>query len=129
MKIAAVSEDLSTIAQHFGRAPYYVVVEVEGGAVVSRETRAKAGHRDFAAADHGPDARHRAMAAPIGDCAALLAGGMGRGAFLALQAVGIEPVLTDEIDIDAAAVRYAGGGLPHLAGRVHEHHGEHHHGD
>ena len=106
MKIAAVSEDLSTVAQHFGRAPYYVVVTVEDGAVVGRETRAKASHRDFAGgADPGPGAKHQAMSQVIADCSALLAGGMGSGAFAALRAAGIEPVLTDEIDIDAAAVR------------------------
>jgi predicted Fe-Mo cluster-binding NifX family protein len=29
MKIAAVSEDGITISQHFGRAPFYIVVTVE----------------------------------------------------------------------------------------------------
>jgi predicted Fe-Mo cluster-binding NifX family protein len=129
MKIAAVSEDLSTVAQHFGRAPYYVVVTVEGGVVVGRETRAKASHRDFAGgADPGPGAKHQAMSQVIADCSALLAGGMGSGAFAALRSAGIEAVLTDEADIDAAAVRYARGDLPNLADRVHEHRGEHHHG-
>lgn len=129
MKIAAVSEDLSTVAQHFGRAPYYVVVTVEDGVVVGRETRAKASHRDFAGgADPGPGTKHQAMSQVIADCAALLAGGMGSGAFAALRAAGIEPVLTDEIDIDAAAVGYARGDLPSLGDRVHEHRGEHHHG-
>jgi predicted Fe-Mo cluster-binding NifX family protein len=129
MKIAAVSDDLSTIAQHFGRAPYYVVVTVEGGVVVERQTRSKASHRDFVGgAEPGPGAKHQAMSQVIADCAALLAGGMGSGAFAALQAAGIAPVLTDEVEIDAAAVRYAGGDLPNLAERVHEHRGEHHHG-
>jgi predicted Fe-Mo cluster-binding NifX family protein len=129
MRIAAVSEDLATVAQHFGRAPYYVVVTVEGGAVVGRETRAKASHRDFSGgADPGPGAKHQAMSQVIADCAALLAGGMGSGAFAALRAAGIVPVLTDEADIDTAAVRYARGELPNLAERVHQHRGEHHHG-
>ncbi|MBM3694788.1 MAG: dinitrogenase iron-molybdenum cofactor biosynthesis protein [Actinobacteria bacterium] len=129
MKIAAVSEDGRTIAQHFGRAPYYVVVAVEGGEVVLRETRAKVGHRDFAGGiDPGPVAKHRAMADAIGDCAALLAGGMGSGAFTSLQAAGIEPVLTDEADIETAALRYAAGDLPNLADRLHHGRGEHHYG-
>jgi predicted Fe-Mo cluster-binding NifX family protein len=128
MKIAAVSEDQRTIAQHFGRAPYYVVVTVEGEAVLARETRPKAGHRDFVAADPGPDAKHRAMAQSVADCTVLLAGGMGGGAFAALQAAGIEPVLTDERDIETAALRYARGQLPNLADRVHEHRGGHEHG-
>lgn len=129
MKIAAVSEDLSTVAQHFGRAPYYVVVTVENGVVVGRETRSKASHRDFAGgADPGPGAKHQAMSQVIADCAALLAGGMGSGAFASLRAAGIEPVLTDMIDIDSAAVGYARGDLPNLGNRVHEHRGEHDHG-
>ena len=129
MKIAAVSEDLRTVAQHFGRAPYYVVVTVEEGLVTQRETRSKASHRDFAGgADPGPAVKHQTMAGVINDCAALLAGGMGSGAFAALRAAGVDAVLTDEIDIDAAAIRYAGGDLPNLADRVHEHRGEQHHG-
>ena len=32
MKIAAITDDGTTISQHFGRAPYYVVVTVEAGA-------------------------------------------------------------------------------------------------
>lgn len=132
MKIAAVSEDGVTVAQHFGRAPYYVVVTVEEGRVVGRETRPKAGHREFAGAgavDPGPEAKHRAMGEGIADCGALLAGGMGSGAFTAMQALGIEPVLTDEADIATAAVRFAAGELPNLADRLHRARGEHHHGE
>ncbi len=128
MKIAAVSEDGVTVAQHFGRAPYYVVVTVEDGRVVGRETRPKVGHREFAGAgavDPGPEAKHRAMGEAIADCRALLAGGMGSGAFTAMQALGIEPVLTDERDITAAALRYAAGELPNLAGRLHGGRGHH----
>ena len=50
MKIAAVSEDGVTVAQHFGRAPDYVVVTVEDGRVVGCETRPRVGHREFAGA-------------------------------------------------------------------------------
>jgi len=131
MKIAAVSEDGVSVAQHFGRAPYYVVVTVEEGRVVKSETRSKVSHRDFAGggdADPGPQAKHQAMGTVIADCQALLAGGMGSGAFAGLQALGIEPVLTDEPDIVTAALRYAAGELPNLAGRLHEGRGEHHHG-
>ena len=47
MKIAAVTEDSITISQHFGRAPMYLVVTVEDGRIVSRETRDKLGHAQF----------------------------------------------------------------------------------
>jgi predicted Fe-Mo cluster-binding NifX family protein len=132
MKIAAVSEDGVTVAQHFGRAPHYVVLTVEEGRVVGRETRPKLGHRDFAGGDvpdPGPAAKHQAMGAAIDDCRALLAGGMGSGAVAGLQALGIEAVLTDEADIVTAALRYASGDLPNLAGRVHQGRGEHPHGE
>ena len=54
MRIAAVSDDGTTISQHFGRASLYVVVEVEDGEVTHTETRPKLGHRDFAGGGHGP---------------------------------------------------------------------------
>ena len=62
MKIAAVSEDGMTISQHFGRAPFYVVVTVEDGKIVSREKRDKMGQAQFAAEpyeEHGHEADPR----------------------------------------------------------------------
>jgi hypothetical protein len=53
MKIAAVSEDVVTISQHFGRAPFYIVVTIEDGKVISREKREKMGHAQFAGKPHG----------------------------------------------------------------------------
>jgi predicted Fe-Mo cluster-binding NifX family protein len=80
MKIAAITEDGTTISQHFGRAPLYVVVTVEDGKIVNKETRNKAGHHTFAAQHdvplapgekHGYDAgsqvRHASMAEAIAD--------------------------------------------------------------
>ena len=94
MKIASVTENGNTISQHFGRAPLYVVVTAEDGKVLSRETRAKAGHHDFHQAEtkadecgcgvhghgEGADAKHRTMADSIADCSVVMAGGMGWGA-------------------------------------------------
>ena len=88
MKIAAVTEDGVTISQHFGRAPYYVVLTVEDGQVVGREQREKVahgrgagGHVHVEGQAHGFDAAsqdtHGRMAAPIADCQVLLARGMG----------------------------------------------------
>ena len=36
MKIAVITEDGTTISQHFGRAPLYVVVTVEGGKIANK---------------------------------------------------------------------------------------------
>jgi predicted Fe-Mo cluster-binding NifX family protein len=47
MKIAAISDDGNTISQHFGRAPYYMVLTIEDGEIVERDLREKAGHAQF----------------------------------------------------------------------------------
>jgi predicted Fe-Mo cluster-binding NifX family protein len=132
LRIAAVSDDGTHISQHFGRAPYYVVLTLDDGRITSTETRPKAGHQTFAAQGHptlapgerhgydaGSQAKHRTMAETIADCQALIAGGMGWGAFESLKAYGIEPVVTDVRDIREAALRYSQGNLPNLMDRLH----------
>ena len=133
-RIAAVSEDGVTISQHFGRAPFYVVVRVEEGRVVSRERRDKLGHAQFAAEGHEvpPDAdprghgfdpvaqdRHGRMVAVIADCQVVLARGMGAGAFEGMQHAGIEPVVTDVENIDAAVEAYVAGTLRNHVEKLH----------
>ena len=131
MKIAVATTDGERVARHFGRAPQYAVFEVEGGRVSGVEHRAKPGHREFAQS-HGPrdegeehghareaDAKHLAMTAPVADCSAVIAGGMGGGAFAAIREAGLEAVITDETDARSAALRYAAGDLPNLVDRLH----------
>jgi predicted Fe-Mo cluster-binding NifX family protein len=134
IRIAAVSEDGVTISQHFGRAPIYVVVSVEDGRIVSRETRDKLGHAQFAAEGHEvpPEAdprghgfdpvaqdRHARMVAAIADCQVLLARGMGAGAFASMQQADIEPIVTDVEDIDAAVEAYVAGTLRNEIEKLH----------
>jgi predicted Fe-Mo cluster-binding NifX family protein len=147
MKIATVSEDGVTISQHFGRAPFYVVVTVEDGQVVARERRDKLGHRQFAseahhahdhahdhthdqqaqsgatAAGHGtsPQAhdRHERMAAAISDCEVILSRGMGAGAYRSLAQIGVKPIVTDIASIDEAALAYAAGQIEDHTERLH----------
>ncbi len=133
MKIAAVSEDGVNVSQHFGRAPYYVVLTVEGTTIVSRETRSKeAGHHASATEEHsrptrgerhgcdaGSQPKHRRMAETIADCEALIAGGMGYGAYESLKGYGVRPIVTDVGDIREAVLRYAKGNLPDLRERLH----------
>ncbi len=134
MRIALASGDGKTVSQHFGRAPLYVVLTIEGGEIVSRETRPKAGHQSFAGGETpgrergagvGPHIKHGVMADAIGDCDALIAGGMGSGAVAAFRSRGIEPVLTDVTEIDEAALRLSRDDLPNLLDRVHRGRGEH----
>jgi predicted Fe-Mo cluster-binding NifX family protein len=132
MKIAAISEDGTTISQHFGRAPYYVVLTVEKGKVVNREKRDKAGHHTFASGQHpetapgerhgydaGSQSRHAAMAQSIDDCKVLIAGGMGWGAYESLKSRGIETIVTDVESIEGAVGLYVEGKLPNLMERLH----------
>ncbi len=85
MKIAAITEDGATVSQHFGHAPYYLVVTVEDGKLLSKEKRDKAGHHTFAASQHpdttpgerhgydaGAQSRHATMAQSIDDCQVLM---------------------------------------------------------
>jgi len=135
MKIAAVSEDGVTISQHFGRAPFYVVVTVEDGKIVSREMRDKMGHAQFAGEPHaeeahgadprghgfdaGAQSRHARMAAAIADCQVLLARGMGAGAYESMKQAGIRPIVTDLPTIDAAVQAYLAGGLEDHVEKLH----------
>ena len=134
MKIAVVTEDEVTISQHFGRAPYYVVVTTQGGKTVSREKRNKAGHHTAGSHDchedqschdgkHGMDAesqsKHAGMVANILDSQVLISGGMGYGAYESLESSGIEPIITDAESIDEAVKLYLDGKLVNLMEKLH----------
>nr|MBC7243794.1 dinitrogenase iron-molybdenum cofactor biosynthesis protein [Chloroflexota bacterium] len=127
MKIAAVSEDGKIISQHFGRAPFYVVVTIEDNKIVAREIRDKMGHAQFVGEPHaeeshgtdprghgfdaGAQSRHARMAAAIADCQVLLARGMGAGAYESMAQAGIRPIITDIASIDEAVQAYLNGRL------------------
>ena len=129
MKIAAVSEDGVTISQHFGRAPFYVVVTVEDGKIIAHEKRDKMGHAQFGGETHeelhghgfDPAAqdRHARMVAAIRDCEVLLAGGMGAGAYESMRQANIRPLVTDVANIDEAVRAYVAGDLKDHVEKLH----------
>jgi predicted Fe-Mo cluster-binding NifX family protein len=136
MRIAVVTDDERTISQHFGRAPYYLVVTIEDGQIVNRELREKPGHRQFADEPHTHDheaqaheqghgygarsqSRHARMAEVIDDCQAVLCGGMGAGAYENMHARGIRPVVTDITSIDEAVLAYVEGRIVDRADLLH----------
>lgn len=134
MKIAIVTDDGKTVSQHFGRAPYYQVVTIEDGKIVSQERRSKAGHHAAGSHDchedqschegkHGMDAasqaKHAGMLANILDSQVLIAGGMGYGAYESLESSGIEPIITDVESIDEAVKLYLEGKLVNLMEKLH----------
>ncbi len=124
MKIAAITDDGKLISQHFGRAPYYMVLTVEEGRIVERELRDKLGHAHFMNQPHEPELpgqphgmgaashnKHLQMAEVISDCDALLCGGMGMGAYQSMVTRGIKPVVTQVREIDQAVLAYVEGKL------------------
>jgi predicted Fe-Mo cluster-binding NifX family protein len=131
MKIAVISDNGTTVSQHFGRAPYYVVITAEDGKIVDKEKREKPGHQSFAPhqGHHaheeghgygaGAQSRHASMAEPIADCQVLIAGGMGWGAYENLTSRGIETIVTDIKNIDEAVKLYLEGKLLNLQQRLH----------
>ena len=132
MKIAAITDDGTTISRHFGRAPYYMVLTVEDGKIVDRDRRNKLGHGQFrhqggqhrdAHGRHGygagAESRHERMAATIIDCQVLLCGGMGWGAYESMKAKGIAPIVTDIRNIDAAVQAYLDGTIVDQRGLLH----------
>jgi len=132
MKIAAVSEDGMTISQHFGRAPFYVVITIEDNKIVGRETRNKMGHVQFVSEPHdegsdprghgfgaSAERRHASMAQAISDCQVLLARGMGAGAYEGMRQAGIHPIVTDIASIDEAVQAYLTGRLVDHIERLH----------
>jgi predicted Fe-Mo cluster-binding NifX family protein len=132
MKIAAITDDGQTISQHFGRAQYYMVLNVEDGQIINRQLREKLSHFHFANAPHtstpssqghgfGPEEenRHARMAQSISDCQVLLCRGMGRGAYESMKVYGITPVVTDYVSIDEAVTAYLDGNLVDHVDRLH----------
>lgn len=131
MKIAVVTDGGTRISRHFGRAEYYLVFNVEDNQVIGSEQREKANHRHFAPHEHehnhghehgsGPDsdAKHGRMIESIRDCAVVIVGGMGRGAYTAMQQVGIRPIVTDLSDAEQAVRDYLRGALVDHVERLH----------
>ncbi len=132
MKIAVITDDGTTISQHFGRAQYYLVATIENGQIVNRELRNKLGHAHFIEQPHaeeqpgqahGMDAashnKHLQMAEAIADCEALLCRGMGMGAYESMKARGIRPVVTDIAVIDDAVMAYVEGSIVDQVERLH----------
>ncbi|HMN59318.1 MAG TPA: NifB/NifX family molybdenum-iron cluster-binding protein [Anaerolinea sp.] len=124
MKIALITDDGKSISQHFGRAPYFLVLTIEDGKIIGREMREKMGHRQFSAephteehhgAGHGQDSashhKHASMAETIADCKVLICGGMGMGAYDSMRRLNIQAILTDIREIDAAALAFIDGKL------------------
>ena len=128
--VAIATDDGATVSSHFGRAVYYEVIRLEGGKVVARERREKAGHHSFGPegsghGEHDHEHRHRTMVSPVLDCQAVVVRGMGQGAVEHLRQANLVPVLTGLHTIDEVIAAIASGSLDHDPRRIHQHHAGH----
>jgi predicted Fe-Mo cluster-binding NifX family protein len=126
MKIAIVTDDHQTISAHFGRAQFYEVFTIESGKVTARETFIKDNHKVVTLGaqpeshdEHQHQHDHNAMIVPIADCNVLLTRGMGMGAHASLKEHGIQPIITDIHEIQAAVNAYIAGMLVDHPERLH----------
>ncbi len=134
MKIAVITNDGTTISQHFGRASHYLVFTVEEGEIIGKELRDKVGHQQFVqephdhASENDPrghgfgahsDAKHTRMIESIQDCKAIIVRGMGRGAYLAMEQANIRPFVTELADAEEAVKAYIGGTLEDRTDKLH----------
>lgn len=124
MKIAVITDDGETISQHFGHASYYQVLTIEGGDIIDREMRLNMGVQQFSSqphstitegSGHGMGAAsgntHNSMAQSIDDCQVLVCGGMGMSDYDNMRRLNIQPVVTEERDIQTAVQAYLDGRL------------------
>jgi predicted Fe-Mo cluster-binding NifX family protein len=145
-KIAFPTDDGRNISRHFGQAAQFLVLTVEDGQVVARESRLKPAHSHDHGHDHShePAAQvslgeinvaqgqgghdgHQGMFDLLADCQVLMAGGMGQPAYDRAAAMGLEVVLPGEKDIEKALEAYLAGTLRSDMRRVHEHGAGHQH--
>jgi predicted Fe-Mo cluster-binding NifX family protein len=125
MKIALVTDDHQTISAHYGKAQFYEIFTIEADKVTARETIARDNQQIVTlGASHQPEGEHHhhdhnAMIVPIADCKVLLARGMGMGAHISLKEHGIEPIITDIREIQAAVDAYLAGSLADHPERLH----------
>jgi predicted Fe-Mo cluster-binding NifX family protein len=132
IKVAFVTDDGTTISQHFGRARYYEVLTVANGTVSNRERRDKAGHHTFAGGDHqqehhGPghghdvqsQAKHHTMTENVMDCQILVARGMGFGAYQHITEAKLKPIITHNQSIDDAVREIINGTIVNHEEKLH----------
>ena len=127
MQIAVVTDDGTTVSQHFGLARYYAVPIVDGQQVVGRKMLDRSGtllpveehqpHQgltgeiDCHGAGTAAAATHLRMVQPIQDCQVLLARGMSWSARECLISAGVRPILTDIASLDEAVKAYLDGSI------------------
>lgn len=100
MKVAFSSSDGKTISAHFGRSRYFVVYEIENGAIVNQETRENPHAKEAGQHHHHEEGHHHHghgwMQRVLGDCDVVITRGLGQGTYNSLTGLGIEVYVVEE---------------------------------
>jgi predicted Fe-Mo cluster-binding NifX family protein len=130
MKIAVVSNDERTISQHFGRAEKYIVFSAQEGRLTGLQVlqkpvycvSGKGKHQHGEGGNgfgHQSRLKHQQAFDIISDCDFIVTRGMGRGAFVDLKQLGIQPIITDIADIEPAVMAVLDGSIINHMDRLH----------
>jgi len=116
LRLAVVTDDEVNVSKHFGRAPYFLIVEVEGGYIKEKKLIPKLGHGQFYGTQEresmglhmGSEQKHRAIMSPILDfkVEVLICGGMGMGAYQSMILSGVRPIITTIDNAEEAIEAY-----------------------
>ncbi len=105
MRIGLPSDDMKTIAGHFGKTRGFLVFDAQGSDVAFAEYRSldPSGPSCSCEGDHG-ESHHDRISRALADCDRVLAQGMGPGMHQSLIARGIDVRYTSESDPRRAIV-------------------------
>jgi len=116
MKIAIPSNDKVTISSHFGRTKGFMICEIKNGKIIQKEYKENTftGHAHGSHHDEGHEHgnhSHNGIFDAIGDCTAVIAGGMGQRLYNDFENRNIQIFVTREVNIDKALQLYIDGKL------------------
>jgi predicted Fe-Mo cluster-binding NifX family protein len=101
--IAVATADGLSVGEHLARSASFVVMDVEDGRIVSRAVR----HRESDSCGN-----HKSFVEMLEGCDGVICGGIGQGAWNALTAHGILPIVAaGKHSIDEAIGQYLAGSL------------------
>ncbi len=126
MKVAIATDDFKTVTGHVGRCQGFLILDVENGEIKNREERINdftnhgrgrggngqgGGHRH--GHGHGTEHRsgHQRLADGLSDCSHLICQGVGWRLVEDLTRAKIQPLITNESDAEAAAIKLEKGEL------------------
>ncbi|MBC7194766.1 MAG: NifB/NifX family molybdenum-iron cluster-binding protein [Caldisericia bacterium] len=118
MKILMPSDDGRTISSHFGRTRGFLIFEVEGNEIKSREylPNTFTGHARgmHERGIHHQYDTHSAIIEALKDVKVVISHGMGRRLYDDLKNVGIDVYVTDETEVDEVIKLFLNGTLTNL---------------